>query len=150
MKGWKALLCLAGYFLGPLAKRLTPSTKCDLLVVDDEANYRLLIGAILQERIPDLHIQYAADGLEGLMKAKALKPPLVWTCVRMPRMDGLEMIRRIRQSQGLQNAKIILCTGYSWEYMKTHVLELGVEFLQKPFKFEEAARTILSGLAKTE
>jgi len=131
-------------------KRLTPSTnKCDLLIVDDEENYRVLIGMVIQKRFPDLRIQYAADGLEGLKKAKALNPSIVWTCVRMPRMDGIEMIERIRQNQGLRNAKIILCTGYSWEYMKTRILELGVDkFLHKPFAFEEVLSLIAEWLSR--
>jgi len=132
-------------------KRLTPNTnKCDLLIVDDEENVRILIGMVIQKRFPDLHIQYAGDGLEGLKKAKVLKPPIVWTCVRMPRMDGLEMIERIRQNQGLQNAKIILCTGcYTMECVKTRALELGVDrLLPKPFEFEEALSLIAEWLSR--
>ncbi len=90
-----------------------------------------------------MSLQSAKDGLEGLEKAKALKPRLVWTGVKMPRMDGLEMIELIRQDPALQNTRIILCTGYYTEYVKKRALELGVDKLfPKPFKVEEALSAV--------
>jgi len=118
--------------------------RCDLLIVEDEESYRLLIGKIILERFPNLRIQFAKDGFEGLKKAKALKPHIVWTCVKMPYMDGLEMIEQIRQDPELKSTKILVCTAcYTMKDVKTRALELGVaKFLPKPFKIEEALSAI--------
>jgi YesN/AraC family two-component response regulator len=125
-------------------KRASYTDKCDLLIVEDEESIRDFIGKIIHSRFPKLRIQSAEDGIEGLKKIKALKPRIVWTGVRMPRMDGLEMIELIRQNPDLKNTKIIVCTGcYTMENVKTRALELGVDrFFPKPFEIEEVLSAI--------
>src|SRR5574341_270746 len=71
---------------------------CDVLIVEDEPSYLISIGMMIRSRFPNLRVRSAKDGIEGLKKAKTFKPRIVWTCVRMPRMDGLEMIELIRQN----------------------------------------------------
>ncbi len=131
-------------------KRVTPETgRCDFLVVDDDESTRHLVGLMIRHRIPNTRIQFAKDGLEGLEKVKAFRPRVVWTGVRMPRMDGLELIRLIRQDPDLKNTRIILCTGcYAMEDVKTRARELEVDkLLPKPFKVEEASSMIAECLS---
>jgi CheY-like chemotaxis protein len=133
-------------------KKVTPDRdKCDLLIVDDEESISYFLGESIRKRIPNIRIQSAEDGLKGLEKAKAFRPRIVWTGVRMPRMDGLEMIERIRQVPDLQNTKIIICTGcYRMEDVKTRARELGVDkFLPKPFNVEEAL-SVIAGWVRNE
>lgn len=122
--------------------------RCDLLIVEDEKSIRDFIGKIIHSRFPNLRIQSAGDGLEGLEKVKAFKPRIVWTGVKMPRMDGLEMIELIRQDPDLKNTRIIVCTGcHTIKDVKTRALELGVDrFFPKPFKIEEALSAIATCL----
>lgn len=122
--------------------------RCDLLIVEDEKSIRDFIGKIIHSRFPKLRIQSAGDGLEGLKKVKAFKPYIVWTGVKMPRMDGLEMIELIRQNPDLKNTKIIVCTGcHTMKDVKSRALELGVDrFFPKPFKIEEALSAIAACL----
>jgi CheY-like chemotaxis protein len=125
-------------------KEVLCTDKCDVLIVEDEESFRYLIGMIIQDRFPDLRTQSAKDGIEGLQKAKAFNPRIVWTCVKMPRMDGLEMIELIRQDPDLKSTKIIVCTAcHSMKDVKSRVLELGVDrFIPKPFDIEEALSAI--------
>ena len=130
-------------------KKVSFTDKCDVLIVEDEESIRDLIGRIIQDKFPNLRIQSAGDGLEGLGKVKAFKPHIVWTGVKMPRMDGLKMIELIRQDPDLKSTKIIVCTGcYTMEDVKSRALELGVDrFFPKPFKIEEALSAITSCLS---
>jgi len=130
-------------------KRASYTDKCDLLIVEDEKLIREFIGKIIQDRFPSLRIQSAGDGFEGLEKIKAFKPHIVWTGVKMPRMDGLKMIELIRQDPDLKSTKIIVCTGcYTMEDVKTRALELGVDrFFPKPFKIEETLSAIAACLS---
>ena len=123
--------------------------KCDLLIVEDEESIRDFIGKIIHSRFPKLRIQSAEDGIEGLKKVKAFKPHIVWTGVKMPRMDGLELIELIRQDPDCMNTKVIVCTGcYTMKDVKTRALELGVDlFFPKPFKIEEALSAIADCLS---
>jgi CheY-like chemotaxis protein len=120
--------------------------KCDVLIVEDEESFRYLIAKIIQDKFPNLRIQSAGDGLEGLEKVKTFKPHIVWTCVKMPRMDGLEMIELIRQNPDLKNIKIILCTAcYTMADVKNRANELRVDrFIPKPFDNEETLSAIAS------
>jgi CheY-like chemotaxis protein len=118
--------------------------RCDVLIIEDEPSFVDLIGKMIHSRFPNLRIQSAKDGMEGFKKAKVFKPRIVWTCVRLPRMDGLEMIELIKQDPDRKNTKIIVCTGcYTMKDVKSRALELGVDlFLPKPFKIEEALSAI--------
>jgi CheY-like chemotaxis protein len=121
------------------------TNKCDLLIVEDEESLRHFIGKMIQDRFPNLRIQFAGDGLEGLEKVKVLKPHIVWTCVKMPRMSGLELIELIRKNPDLNKTKILVWTGcYTMKDVKNHILELGVDvFLPKsPGTIEEALSAI--------
>jgi len=119
-----------------------------VLVVDDEESMRDFIGKIIHSKFPNLRIQSAENGVEGLKKAKAFKPHVVWTCVKMPRMDGLQMIELIRQDPALQNTRIILCTGYFNKDVKKRAFELRADKLfPKPFKVEEALSAVADCLA---
>ena len=98
-------------------------SNCDILVVDDEESFRWLISEEIQERFPNARLQIAKDGVEGYELALKFRPRIVWTCIRMPRMDGLEMIKLIRQNPGLKNTKILVFTGYGNEKVKNLALE---------------------------
>jgi len=124
------------------------SNRCDVLVVEDEPAFVDLIERMVRNRFPNLRVQSAKDGIEGLEKARALKPHIVWTGVKMPQMDGLEMIELIRQDPTLQDTRIILCTAYYPESVKKRAVELKVDrFFIKPFKVEEALSAIADCLA---
>ena len=118
--------------------------RCDLLIVEDEPSFVDLIVKMTKSRFPNLRIQSAEDGIEGLEKVKAFKPRIVWTCVKMPRMDGLEMIELIRQDPDRKNTRIIVCTGcHTMKDVKSRALALGVDrFFPKPFDTEEALSAI--------
>ena len=130
------------------AKIIPFVNRCDVLVVEDEALFVEFIGGMIRSRFPNLSVQSAKDGIEGLKKAKAFKPSIIWTGVKMPRMDGLQMIELIRQDPALQNTRIIICTGHYTEDVKKRAFGLGVEKLfPKPFKAEEALSAVADCLA---
>ena len=71
------------------------SGKTRILIVDDSSFMRMAIRGILSKD-PSLDIVgVAADGLEGVEKAVALKPDLITMDVEMPRMDGIAALRQI-------------------------------------------------------
>lgn len=116
------------------AQEMHPS-QCDLIIVDDEENFRIIFGKIIQNAIPDMRIEFAADGCEALSKVEALRPRIVWTNLRMPRMNGLELIEAIRKNPNLKETKIIVCTAYGDEKVKREAIELGADvYMYKPIR----------------
>ena len=65
------------------------------LVVDDMASDRRIAGGILEKQT-DLEVVYAADGVEALAAIGAEAPHVVVTDMQMPNMDGLELVRTVR------------------------------------------------------
>ncbi len=106
--------------------------KCDLLVVDDEPSFRSFLVGYFRHMIPRIKIKLAKDGEEAYDLALEFRPRIIWTCIRMPHMDGFELIESIKKNPDIRNAKIIIYTAYHSEEIKNQAFELGADaFLPK-------------------
>ncbi len=93
-----------------------------ILVVDDSAVDRRLVGGLLEKRFP-WRIEYAADGVEALARMKNLAPDLIVTDLTMPTMDGLELVRSLRVHH--PEVPVILMTAYGSEALAVEALTQG-------------------------
>lgn len=114
-----------------------------VLVVEDEELIRQ--GIVLGTDWAQLNcavVGQAANGLEGLEQAKALNPDLIITDIKMPRLDGIEMVRKLREAGN--QAKVIILTAYdSFSYAQS-ALRLGAaDYLLKPFHDGELEQAVL-------
>ncbi|MBP3521918.1 MAG: response regulator [Oscillospiraceae bacterium] len=93
----------------------------------------------------------AADGMEGLEVIRESQPDLIVTDIKMPRLDGIEMVRQLR-AEG-NRAHVIILTAYSDFSYAQAALKLGaVDFLLKPFQdgeLEEAVTRLKSRVGPT-
>ena len=118
-----------------------------VVVVEDESMVRKgIILTIDWSALDCVVVGDAANGEEGVELVDRLKPDIVVSDVKMPRMDGVEMIEQLRK-QGCK-AKFIILTAYSDFKYAQSALRLGVsDYLLKPLKdgeLEGAVRKILS------
>ncbi len=79
-----------------------------ILVVDDEEAIRLLYHEELTDA--GYHVELARSGEEALRKLEAGRPDLMTVDIRMPGMDGIELVSRVRE--GHRELPIILCSAY--------------------------------------
>src|ERR1043165_1198028 len=82
------------------------TTKLTVLVVDDEPDKRLLLAFALENEGYEVHT--AADGVAGLSAVELYQPDLIVTDVMMPRMDGYEMVRRVRSNPQTKFIPVII------------------------------------------
>lgn len=105
-----------------------------VLLVEDELTLAMIIKDTLEENGFSLHT--AADGEEGLRLFFDLRPDVLVADVMMPKMDGFEMVRRIRQMD--KQTPVLFLTARSAINDVVEGFELGAnDYLKKPFGMQE-------------
>ena len=108
--------------------------KITVLLVEDEQTLAMIIKDTLEEN--DFIIHTANDGEEGLSLFFELHPDVVVADVMMPKMDGFEMVRRIRQTD--KQTPVLFLTARSAINDVVEGFELGAnDYLKKPFGIQE-------------
>ena len=108
--------------------------KIKVLLVEDEETLAMIIKDTLEGQNFTIHT--AADGEEGLRRFFDLRPDVLVADVMMPRMDGFEMVRRIRQTDKL--TPVLFLTARSAINDVVEGFELGAnDYLKKPFGMQE-------------
>ena len=130
--------------VAPQASTLPPTARISgmvgvpptILVVDDEPISRFYLCDALTA--VGLRVIEAASGSEGLTFAQAYHPQAVITDIVMPDMDGLELIRRLRQTPGLSSMTILAVSASAYAEDEQACREAGSQaFLSKPISIEQ-------------
>lgn len=136
-------------------ERVVPSEdlrKIKVLYVEDEEIIRESLAALLRRYVP--HLLLASNGQEGLEVFERERPEIVISDIRMPKIDGLEMARQMKES--LPDVQVIITTAFGDSDYLLRAIEIGLNgYLIKPinknnlFKFlNESARHVLAQKAK--
>lgn len=109
-------------------------TNESILVVDDDDDIKRILEALLESL--GFSVSTASNGTDALRMLKAGNFTLLLTDMRMPEMDGLDLVRRVRDN--FPNVSIIAMTGYSEGYRYVDVVNAGAhDFIKKPFDLGE-------------
>lgn len=123
------------------------SKQIRVLVIDDSPDSReVAVEYLLKPN--GFSVDVAEDGLTGLTKALKTTPDLILLDYELPKMNGVEVLRRLRE-RGLKTP-VILMTSHGSEQLAVEVFRLGVQnYLTKPYKMDEALKTIQEALRLT-
>ena len=102
-----------------------PAAARRLLVADDNADSRESLALLLEAE--GHQVEAAADGLEALALAKALRPDIAILDIGMPGLNGYEVARRIRQDPALERTVLIALTGWGHETDRAKALDHGFD-----------------------
>ena len=103
--------------------------KKKLLIVDDEKNIRLMLTQCLND---NYDVDIAVNGEEGLVQILTKEYDLVMLDIKMPGLNGMEVLKRVRDKN--INTKIIMMTAYGTVEKAVEAMKLGfVDFISKPF-----------------
>jgi phosphoserine phosphatase RsbU/P len=120
-----------------------------VLVVDDEADISTILTLTL--RRAGFQVTAASDGVDGLSKLAEHTPDLVVLDVMMPRLDGLEMLRRIRSEPATSTIPVILLTARAQVADRLVGFEHGADdYVAKPFEPNEVVARVRALLRRTE
>ena len=103
-----------------------------ILIVDDDLDTLKLIGLMLQRQ--GYQISAANVPATALDKATSEQPDLIILDLAMPRMDGLEAVRRLRKAQATRHVPIVMVTSWDDSESVATAAEFGVDqYVVKPF-----------------
>ena len=118
-----------------------------ILVVDDEAHVRDVLKDFLERK--GYVVSTASDGAEALSAVQKEKPQLVLLDVRMPGMDGLEALRRIRAADG--TVGVIMLTAVHDEAIAREAMRSDAyDYVTKPVSLRYLELAVLTRLAQGE
>ncbi|MBV8998508.1 MAG: response regulator [Solirubrobacterales bacterium] len=104
-----------------------------VLIVDDDQFIRKLIATTLED-VAEFELHEAADGVEALEVAARERPSLVFLDVDMPRMNGIEACRRLRDDDTTGELTIVMLTAAHGDSVESDSEQAGADlFLTKPF-----------------
>jgi len=117
-----------------------PAAKPRLLVVDDNADMCDYIGRLLGD---DYDVSFARDGEQGSLMALRTVPDLVLTDVMMPVLDGVGLVRRLRDDVRTRTVPIIMLSARAGEEARVAGLQSGADdYLTKPFTAAELSARV--------
>lgn len=110
------------------------AAKPSLLVVDDHPDMRQFLATVLADRFT---ITLAQDGEDGYEKAMTIIPDLIITDLMMPKMDGLELTDKLKNTESTSHIPLILLTAKSAIESRLDALRFGADdYITKPFSAE--------------
>ena len=119
-----------------------------ILVVDDNLDTRELTHLHLTTE--GFTVVVASDGREGLYLAGIERPDLIITDISMPGLDGVEMVKQLRQNSELKNVPILVLTAMGKEEME-HAIKAGANrAMNKPVLLDALADDVREMLAESE
>jgi two-component system response regulator YesN len=119
-----------------------------ILIADDEKNIRLGIIKILSESFDkEIEFHEAENGEEAMEKTKSLKPDILITDIRMPKMDGIELMRLLREMNA--TIPIVVLSGYDeFSYAQKAITYQAASYIVKPVDREEL-KSVLTKIIKS-
>src|SRR5438552_9991516 len=117
----------------------------NILIVDDEQSYRQLLSLVFEDS--GSNIRTAMNGRQALDQLQDEPADVIISDVKMPDMDGIEMLRAVRET--LPDVGVVLMTAFASVETAREAFKLGADdFIQKPFDVEELKLIVKKTLEK--
>jgi len=118
-----------------------------ILAIDDEPTILDLVQAFLEN--DDHEVLMAGSGGEGVEKALAFQPELIICDVQMPDMNGFDVLKKVREDEGLLRVPFIFLTGLDDMKHLRQGMNLGADdYLTKPFSYKDLSEAVQVRLEK--
>jgi two-component system chemotaxis response regulator CheY len=107
----------------------------NILIVDDSSAIRKILDRLLrQTQMPIGNVYEAGDGIQALEALRANSVQLILCDINMPRMDGLQLLKEVRNSPQWRDVPMVLITTEGGESKVTEAVQLGASaYIRKPF-----------------
>ena len=114
-----------------------------ILIVEDSQPWRRAIRSILQESSDLVVICECSDGLEAIQKSEQLQPDLVVLDIGLPKVNGFEVLEKIRSDENLKMIPVVVLTSSHEERDLVQSYKLGVNaYVVKPVDFHQFVNAV--------
>jgi two-component system chemotaxis response regulator CheY len=127
---------------------MTATVPLDVLIVDDSAAIRKILQRVLRQTDLNLgEINDAGDGAEAVEILKDRSFGLILSDINMPRMDGLQLLARIREMDHLKNVPVIMITTEGGHGKVMEAVQLGATgYVRKPFTADQIKEKLVGSI----
>lgn len=116
-----------------------------ILAVDDEPDVLLIVKTGLE--MEGYKVVTASDGEQALASAREEKPDLILLDVMMPKMDGFEVLAKLKEDEATATIPVIMLTGLSDRTKMQKALVSGIQwYVVKPFDFDDLMAKVREAL----
>ena len=120
-----------------------------ILIIEDEAAIRRVLTKILSEESVTYQVEDAEDGLQGFEKIKANDYDLVLCDIKMPKMDGIELLEAVKKLK--PEIPIVMISGHGDMETAIHSMKLGAfDYISKPPDLNRLLNTVRNALDKKQ
>jgi two-component system alkaline phosphatase synthesis response regulator PhoP len=120
-----------------------------ILIIDDEKEFCSLMKKSL-ERLADYEVIYANDGKSGMAMARKQSPDLILLDIMMPAIDGLEVLRKLKEDTKTLPIPVVMLTAKSEEAFKIQAAHsFGEDYVTKPVDLDCLKAKIENIFART-
>ena len=135
----------------PASRKPEPQTpklaRSHVLVVDDSLSVRRVVSMFLERS--GWKVTAAKDGIDALEKISEVRPDVALVDIEMPRMNGYELLSRIKSDPTLQDIPVVFLTSRAAAKHRERADQLQVDgYLVKPYREEELLDTLLGVMQK--
>ncbi len=128
--------------VGADAQVLDEATPCTVLVIEDDPDSRDVLVNLLRD--VGCTVMQAFDGLEGLARCRTERFDIVFSDIRMPHMNGVELIARLRADPFTAALPVVAVSASSLEHERRFYIENGFQdFIGKPYPFQDVYRALV-------
>ena len=127
------------------------SPKKKILIIDDEEDLCVLAARALTLDRGDLEVVSAKDGPSGIRRAQAEQPAVIILDIMMPKMDGYQVCRLLKEDPNTRGIPVIMLTASSDPHLNRKAFDAGaVACLTKPYRKGTLTNTVDMALASVE
>ena len=118
-----------------------------ILLIEDEAAIRRVLAKILSEESKDYVVEQAEDGLEGINKIREKDYDLVLCDIKMPKMDGVEVLEAVKKIK--PEIPMVMISGHGDLDTAVNTMRLGAfDYISKPPDLNRLLNTVRNALDK--
>ncbi|RZJ25551.1 MAG: sigma-54-dependent Fis family transcriptional regulator, partial [Flavobacterium sp.] len=120
-----------------------------ILIIEDEASIRRVLGKILSEESETYEVEEAEDGVTGFEKIKSTDYDLVLCDIKMPKMDGVELLEAVKKIK--PEIPIVMISGHGDMETAINTMRLGAfDYISKPPDLNRLLNTVRNALDKKQ